>query len=257
MIRITINGKVTQAHEGETLLKVIRREGIDVPALCHHEAVEPYGACRLCMVEITKEEWDGWSKYVTSCLYPVEPGLIVKTHSTKVIEMRKTIVDLYLARHPNCAEIQQLADEYGVTKTSYQTVVDGDNCILCGICTRICDEMGFHAISMVGRGHGKVVAPPLDEAPANCTGCLACAQNCPTHFIEFEDNGNSRTIWGKKFEMITCEKCGKTTITKEFADYLAEHRELPREYFNICDECHRRSTALDMGRIASWSKEVK
>ncbi len=76
MLHLTINGKVVKAEQGEMLLAVIRREGIEIPALCHHEAVEPFGACRLCTVEITKEEWDGWSNFVTSCLYPVENDLI-------------------------------------------------------------------------------------------------------------------------------------------------------------------------------------
>ncbi len=257
MVNITINGKIVQAEEGEMLLSVIRRLKIDVPALCHHEAVEPLGACRLCMVEITKEDWNGWSKFVTSCLYPVEPDLIVLTHSDQVNEIRRTIMDLYLARHPNSPEIQKLAEEYGVLKTSYEVQVDGDNCILCGICTRICDAMGFHAISLVGRGHGKTVAPPLDEPPPDCTGCLSCALNCPTNFIEFSDQGNKRTIWKKDFEMLACVKCGATTITREFAEFLSRNRDIPFEYFETCDACHRKETSLSMGRIAAWTKEAQ
>ncbi|RKX22580.1 MAG: hypothetical protein DRP35_01590 [Candidatus Zixiibacteriota bacterium] len=255
MINITINGRIVQAEEGEYLLSVLKREKIDVPALCHHDAVEPYGGCRLCTVEITKKEWNGWSDYVTSCLYPVEKGLIVSTHSTKVNEIRKTILDLYVARHPNSPEIKELAEQYGVFETTFETIADGDNCTLCGICTRICDEMGFHAISLVGRGHGKIVAPPLNEAPPDCTGCLSCALNCPTNFIKFKDEGDYRTIWGKKFELITCSQCGKKTITKEFAQYLSDNRDIPYEYFEICDECHRKQTALEMGKIANWTRE--
>lgn len=257
MVNLTINGKVTQAEEGEMLLAVIRREGIDIPALCHHEAVEPSGACRLCTVEITKKEWDGWSNYVTSCLYPVDEGLIVQTHSPKVIELRKTIVDLLLARSPNSPEIRQLAAEYSVMQTSYETVPDGDNCILCGLCTRVCDQMGFHAISTVGRGHGKEIAPPLHQAPPDCVGCLSCAQICPTHFIEFSDDGNTRTIWGKKFEMLKCSKCGKATVTKDFARSLSESKGIPMSYFEICDDCHRKELSLTMGSIVNWEREVQ
>ena len=122
MVTLTINGKRVQAHEGEMLLKTIQRENIDIPALCHHDAVEPYGACRLCMVEITKEEWDGWKNHVTSCLYPVEEGLIVNTHTPKVNELRKTLLDLFLASNPNTPKIRALAAEYGVTETSYEEV---------------------------------------------------------------------------------------------------------------------------------------
>src|SRR4030042_329901 len=130
MVNLTINGMVVQANEGEMLLAVIRREGIKIPALCHHEAVEPFGACRLCMVEITKDEWRGWTNCVTACLYPVEENLIVLTHSPKIIELRKTILDLLLARCPNSPEVRKLAAEHGVSRTSYETVQEADNCIL-------------------------------------------------------------------------------------------------------------------------------
>ncbi len=257
MIKLTINGKLVQADEGDMLLTVIRREGIDVPSQCHHQAVEPSGACRLCMVEITRQEWDGWSKFVTSCLYPVEDGLIVTTHSAKVIQLRKTIIDLYLARHPNSTEIMRLASEYGITRTTYETVVDGDDCIMCGLCTRICAHMGFSAISTVGRGHDKEIAPPLKEAPTDCTGCLSCANNCPTNFIEFTRDSNSLTIWGRTFETLACSQCGKATITREFAEHLSKTRDIPIAYFEVCDDCHRKETAKTMGRVVNWTREVQ
>ena len=255
MVKLTIDGKVVQAREGEMVLAVCRREGFDIPALCHHEAVEPFGACRLCMVEITKKEWDGWKGYVTACLYPVEEGLIVQTHSEKVIDIRRTVLDLQLARCPNSPEIRKLAAEYGVNQTSYEEVPDGDNCILCGLCTRICDALGFKAISTVDRGHGKRVAPPLDQPPPDCVGCLSCAQNCPTHFIEWSQGNKYRVIWGKKFEVIQCAQCGKLTITREFANALAERRNIPISYFDLCDDCHRKELSLTMGRIANWQRE--
>lgn len=256
MVRLTINGRSVQASEGEMLLAVIRREGISVPALCNHEAVEPYGGCRLCLVEITRDDWDGWTKQVTSCLYPAEEGLIVQTHSTGVNEVRRTIVDLYLARHPKSPEIKQLAEEYGVLKTSYEEVPDGNNCTLCAICTRICDKMGFHAISSVGRGHGKEIAPPLNEPPADCTGCLSCAKNCPTNYIEYTCDNGSLTIWGKQFELLACKHCGKNGITREFAEHLSKRRDIPIEYFETCDDCHRKELSRTMGQITNWQREA-
>jgi NADH dehydrogenase/NADH:ubiquinone oxidoreductase subunit G len=245
---------MVSASEDEMLLAVIKREGIDVPSTCDHKAVEPYGACRLCTVEITRTEWDGWKKHVTSCLYPVEEGLIVSTHTEEVIKMRKTILDLYLARSPKAEFVQNLAAQYGVMQTSFETVPDGDDCILCALCTRVCDAMGFHAIATVNRGHGKEVAPPLGEAPPDCVGCLACAQVCPTKFIKFTDDGDSRTIWGKKFELIACEESGKPTITRAFADHLSAKRDIPEEYFKVDDETHRNELARTMGKIAGWEK---
>ncbi len=255
MAQLIINGKVVHADDGEMLLAVLRREGIDIPALCHHDAVEPFGACRLCTVEITKEEWDGWKNYVTSCLYPVQDKLIVNTHSDKVIALRRTLLDLMLARSPHSTVVRKLAEQYGITQTGFEEVPEGDDCILCGLCTRICDHMGFAAISTVGRGHGKKVAPPLDEPPPDCVGCLSCALNCPTNFITFTDEGGYRTIWGKKFELLACKKCGKTTITKEFAETLSATRNIPMEYFEVCDDCHRKELALKMGSIADWTRE--
>ena len=110
MVHLTINGKVVKAAEGEMLLPAIRRQGIEVPALCDHAAVEPCGACRLCMVEITRPDWNGWKRQVTSCLYPVEEGLIVSTHTPQILEIRRTILDLYLARCPNSDVIQKMAE---------------------------------------------------------------------------------------------------------------------------------------------------
>jgi NADH dehydrogenase/NADH:ubiquinone oxidoreductase subunit G len=255
MVTVTINGKLVRAKEGEMLLAVLRREKIDIPALCHHEAVAPYGACRLCMVEITKKEWDGWKNMVTSCLYPVSEGLIVQTHTSELIDLRKTILDLYLARCPNTPEIQDLAAQYGVNTTSFEEVAEPNDCILCGLCTRICDRMGFSAISAVNRGHGREIAPPLKEAPPDCVGCLACALNCPTNYIKYSDVGYTREIWGRKFELIRDAKTGQPTITKEFAEYLSKNRNIPRDYFELNDESHRKELALSLGKIAVWSRE--
>ena len=255
MVTVTINGKLVRAKESEMLLAVLRREKIDIPALCHHEAVEPYGACRLCMVEITKKEWDGWKNMVTSCLYPVAEGLIVQTHTSELIDLRKTILDLYLARCPNTPEIQDLAAQYGVNTTSFEEVAEPNDCILCGLCTRICDRMGFSAISAVNRGHGREIAPPLKEAPPDCVGCLACALNCPTNYIKYSDVGYTREIWGRKFELIRDAKTGQPTITKEFAEYLSKNRNIPRDYFELNDDSHRKELALSLGKIAVWSRE--
>ena len=255
MINLTVNGKLIQAQEGEMLLAVIKRLGIDIPSTCHHEAVEPYGACRLCTVEITRDDWDGWKNHVTSCLYPVEEGLIVSTHPQEVIELRKTLIDLYLARSPKATLIREMAAEYGITKTSFEEIVDGDDCILCSLCTRVCDTMGFEAISAVNRGHGREIAPPLGEAPPDCVGCLACAQVCPTGFIKYTDTESKRSIWGKEFELVECEQTGRPSITREFAEFLSRNRDIPPDYFKLDDELHRREMASTMGKISQWGRE--
>jgi bidirectional [NiFe] hydrogenase diaphorase subunit len=254
-VKIQINGRWYEAKEGEMVLEVLRRENIDVPALCAHEAVEPYGACRLCMVEITHENWKGWKGNVTSCLYPVEDKLIVHTHTPDIIGLRKMVLDLLLARCPNSPEIQKLAEEYGVDVTDFVPREDADNCIMCGLCTRVCTQMGFNAISISGRGYGREVSTPLHEAPPDCTGCLACVNICPTNVITYEDVGNTRKIWGREFELLACKKCGKTTITRELADYLIKNRDIPEGYFDTCDDCKRADTAKTMGELVIWEEK--
>ena len=96
-INLEIDGRCLQAAEGMTVLEVARREGVPIPTLCHHEAVEPAGACRLCLVEITHPDWKGWKGLVTSCLYPVEEGLQVTTDNDEIRNARRTILDLLLA----------------------------------------------------------------------------------------------------------------------------------------------------------------
>ena len=256
MVHLTINGKVIKAAEGEMLLPAIRRQGIEIPALCDHAAVEPCGACRLCMVEITRQDWNGWRRHVTSCLYPVEEGLIVSTHTPQVLEIRRTILDLYLARCPNSDVIQKMAEEYGLTKTSYEVIPEGDNCIMCYACTRICEMLGKSAISAVQRGHKKVISAPFGKEPPDCIGCLSCAFICPTDVIEWRDQNGTRTIWSRTFELISCTACGKQILTRDFADYLAAKRAVPREYFETCDDCKRVELSRKMGGLVDLAKEV-
>jgi NADH dehydrogenase/NADH:ubiquinone oxidoreductase subunit G len=257
MVTITVNGKLVKAQEGEMLLAVLKRTGHDIPAMCDHAAVEPYGGCRLCSVEIRKKGWDeDWTKVVTSCLYPVEDGLVVQTHTPEIVELRKTLIDLLLARCPKTAAIQKLAEDYGVFKTTYEERPDADDCILCALCTRVCDAMGFSAISAEGRGHGREISPPLNAPPPDCTGCLACAKVCPTGHIKYEDNGATLKIWGKTFEKMQDKTTGEYTITKEFAQHLSKHRDIPEEYFEHSDASHRKQTATKMGRIAQWTREA-
>ena len=133
---------------------------------------------------------------------------------------------------------------------------DADDCILCALCTRVCDAMGFSAISAEGRGHGREISPPLNAPPPDCTGCLSCARVCPTGHIKFDDRGSTLTIWGKTFEKVQCKETGEYTITKDFAEYLSKHRDIPPGYFEHSDLSHRKQTAAAMGRIAQWTREA-
>ncbi len=171
MVTMTIDGKPVTARAGAFLLEAARGGGIDIPTLCHHEALEPYGGCRLCLVDVTEEGWDGWCKMVIACQFPVKDGLIVFTGSERVVETRKVVLDLLLARCPETPLIKELATRYGITRTTYRPNPQPTDCILCALCTRVCDHIGVSAIATVDRGIGREVAPPFGEAPPDCIGC--------------------------------------------------------------------------------------
>ncbi len=252
MVNIKIDGKRIRAQDGETILEAASRHGIEIPALCHHEAVEPWGGCRLCMVEITKKAWEGWSRLVTSCLYPVEEGLEVETASERVMASRRETLDLLLARCPETPKVRDLAAEYGIEETSYRPREEPDDCILCGICTRICASLGHHAIVLTGRGPAKKVDTPFNEPTDACVGCGACAQNCPTLAIPMREMNGMRTIWGRTFKLIPCESCGRTFITEEQVQHLCETEGFSPDSFNKCDACRRKEAAATFSTIVKW-----
>lgn len=242
MTDILIDGKKVKARKGEFLLAVARREGIDVPTLCHHEAVEPSGACRLCMVEITKEGWGDWSKLVTSCLFPVEEGLVVLTNSERVRACRRETLELLLARCPGAEAVRKLAVSYGIQSPRYKVDEEGDNCTLCGICTRVCQDLMTGAIARINRGVEKRVETPFDEDSDVCIGCLACARSCPTKAIPFEQNDGTVTIWGQTFELLPCPACGEPSVTARQAAWMVA-KGISEEDSTLCVKCKGARTA--------------
>ncbi|MCK4472016.1 MAG: (2Fe-2S)-binding protein, partial [Anaerolineae bacterium] len=183
MIPVTIDGQSVEVEEGATILEVAHQLGIHIPALCHHPALEPYGACRLCTVEIT---YGGWSRLVTSCNYPIRWEIEVQTASEKVLKGRKLLAELLLARCPNVPKVRELAASLGVTEVRFEP--HDELCYLCGLCVRVCKELiGQSAISFVGRGVDRQVGPPFLKFSDACIACGACAFVCPTGAIKLED----------------------------------------------------------------------
>ena len=176
-INIVIDGKKVQIDKGNTLMQAAKKLGIHIPALCYHEKVKPHGACRLCIVEVERK---GKSKIVASCAFPAEEGLIVHTESPKVEQIRKNLVELYIALFPFNPEIKRLTKKFGLIATRYKK--EYNYCILCGLCVRYCEEVKKNnAIGFVGRGiNKKVVFIPESAYFKKCKDCMECMDICPT-----------------------------------------------------------------------------
>jgi NADH dehydrogenase/NADH:ubiquinone oxidoreductase subunit G len=178
MITFTINDKAVEAREGWTVLETARQHGIEIPTLCFHEAVSPSGACRLCMVELKEGKW---SKLVASCIYPVAEGIRVYTETERVRNVRRWIFEMLLATVPGSAEIRQMAKKYGVEQTRFTAHDPDETCMICGLCTRVCEEVvGLSAISMVSRGVHKKIGAPFLRPTDVCVACGCCVTICPT-----------------------------------------------------------------------------
>ncbi len=244
MPTLTINGKRVEVRENAYILEAAKLAGIAIPTLCVLEGLEPWGGCRLCVVDMWRPGWDDdWFKMVTACNHPVEEGMRVFTATERVQETRRVVLDLLLARCPETPLIQRLAAEHGIEQTSYQASPEPTDCILCALCTRVCDHIGVSAIASVDRGTGREIAPPFHEAPPDCIGCLACAEICPTSCIPFTTSNVKRTIWKRSFEMLRCTECGRAHITKEQAAHFAARTPVPESYFTTCDACKRKAQA--------------
>lgn len=214
-ITIKINGNKIKAKSGETVLNVLNDHGIKVPTLCHLKDMMPTGSCRMCVVEHRNTD-----KLITSCSAVVEEGMDILTHSPRVTEARKVIVELLLSNHPddclycvrngNC-ELQGLSEDLCVTErriqgrknklpidtSSVSILRDPEKCILCGRCVRVCEEvMGVACIDFSKRGSQTVVSTAFDKGmnTSSCVNCGQCIMVCPTgalteqnHFAEIKE----------------------------------------------------------------------
>ncbi|MBE0637485.1 MAG: (2Fe-2S)-binding protein [Bacteroidales bacterium] len=209
IFNIEINNKTIKAKRGDTILETLRRNGITVPTLCSMEGFTPTGACRMCVVEV-----EGTDDLVPSCSHPVEEWMKIHTHSPRVINARRTIVELLLSSHPddclycirnkNC-ELQNLAEELGIRErrlpvvrkkvkkdpSSASIVRDPAKCILCGRCVRVCkDLIGISTFDFIGKGMKTIVGPTFNNQlnVSNCIACGQCIMTCPTGALHEKDN---------------------------------------------------------------------
>lgn len=175
MIKLTINGLPVSVEKGSTILEAARFYGFPIPTLCHKEGLTPYGACRLCVVEIGE---GAGARLVSSCTYPAEEGLKVRTASERVVRARRMIIELLLASCPQSKTIQDLASAHNVRQQRFRQ--EYEDCILCGLCVRMCKEqMMAGAIGFRGRGKDRSIGTPFDIRSDVCRLCGGCIQVCP------------------------------------------------------------------------------
>lgn len=192
MISITIDGKKIQVEEGATILQAAEKADIHIPTLCYHPLLEPYAACRVCVVEV---DLRGEKDLVTSCNTQVRNGMIVETASERALRARKLNVEMLMARAPAAEPVKKIAEDLGIEKTRFEIKDPNEKCILCGLCVRTCEDVvGANAISFINRGKDREVSPPFGEEAEACIGCSACAYFCPTEAITVEDLHGRKVI---------------------------------------------------------------
>ncbi len=212
-ITIEIDGKRVTVPEDTAILDAARRAGVYVPSLCSSDLVEPYGACRLCLVEVD----DGSrTRLVTSCNFPVRKPLKVSTSSDRVKRNRKTVLEMMLARWPEVPLVKDLAGAEGLTGARYvhpNVDLNPNACVLCGLCVRICEQGIWEKIvNFSGRGVDRSIRMPYDSLQPHCVGCGACAEICPTGAIEMVDDPN------RPYDAEMIRKAGMR-ITREMIKY--------------------------------------
>ena len=187
VVHFTIDGREIEASGGASVLEAVRKAGIEIPTLCWRAGLEPYGACRLCLVEIQRRGWTpDWIKVTASCTLPVEDGLRVETQSPRVRELRQSVMQLLLARCPDSPEIRQMARTLGV-EPDPRLVQDKQSCVLCGMCVRVCaDVTGAEVINFRHRGIRRDIGTPFGTPSELCLTCGACQSVCPTGAIDLK-----------------------------------------------------------------------
>lgn len=240
-MKITIDNQICECRKGEYILDVAERNGIRIPTLCHHAALGEQGCCRVCIVEV---EESGRKRIVTACVYPVSRECAVETDSDRVREQRGIILELLRRRAPESPEIAVLCETYHAPKLDRLRALDSGKCILCGLCVQACGRLGSGAINTMLRGTEKLVGTPYDEPSPDCIGCGSCAEVCPTGHIAVTETADTRTIWGRTFDLVKCERCGAVLDTPESLVHAAKR--IGQSVPVLCETCRRRYMTDEM-----------
>lgn len=252
MPTLIIDDRTVHVPDNATVLQAVQRAGIHLPTLCYWEGLPPYGACRLCMVELTAPR----RQTIPACSYPAADGMVIETHGPRAVAIRKLMLEFMLARCPSSDVIRALAAEEGMTEARFQVddLVAGSPpnplCILCGLCVRVCQDLvGAAALGFVGRGAERQVGTPFLTQSDACIGCGACAAVCPTGAVHIEDVDGQRILhtWNTTVPLHACPSCGRP-FTPEPMAFLREHvaaQGLDIEpVWGLCPACRRKQTAI-------------
>ena len=262
MPTVTIDRHKVEVEKGATILDAAKKAGIWIPTLCYHPAVSSDGSCRLCMVELDRGEW---RQLVTACNYPVRRDIVVYVSSERAKQARRGIMELLLARAPESQELKALAERMGVKQTHYPTVTESQrNCILCGLCVRVCEEIiGQAAIGFAGRGVERTVAAPFRQPSEDCIGCGACAAICPVGTIKVRIHQDQQEVeispFKSRAKLLICERCGAPVISQQVSEYILSKIEIDseelRELLRLCPKCRRLQTSEQLGAAIAYKKD--
>ena len=249
MPTVTIDDVSVEVPRGATILDAAEKAGIWIPTLCYHPAITDQATCRVCMVELDRGEW---KQLVTACNYPVRRDLVVSVSSDAAVQARRGVMELLLARAPTNEALLAMAKRMGVEGTPYPTVSTAQrDCILCGLCTAICDEViGPAAIGFAGRGAERAVSTPFGRPSEDCIGCGACVVVCPVGTIRARIHEDSSEIEISPFKtrvgLIRCRQCGARIVSRRVFDHAIDKMKTDSDKFRrrieLCPKCRRKTT---------------
>ncbi|MBC8373228.1 MAG: (2Fe-2S)-binding protein [Planctomycetes bacterium] len=258
MPTVTIDDIQVEVEQGATILDAANKAGVWIPTLCHHPAVAPQATCRVCMVELDRGEW---KQLVTACNYPVRRDITVSVSGENAVKARRGVMEFMLARAPDNEQLKAIAGRMGVDSTPWPTVtVAQRDCILCGLCTAVCDEvLGLAAIGFSGRGVDRAVAAPFRQAPDNCIACGACVAVCPVGTIQLRLHEDTDEIEISPFKarakLRKCEQCGARVVSEPTAAEALKNVNVDwekiRNLAKLCPKCRRIRAAESLAATAS------
>ena len=264
MPTVTIDGRKVRVKKDATVLDAAKKAGIWVPTLCYHPAISPDAVCRLCMVELDRGDW---RQLITACNYPVRRDIVVYVSSERAQQARHGVMELLLARAPESQELKVLAERMGVKETRYPNVTESQrNCILCGLCVRICEEIiGQAAIGFAGRGADRTVAAPFRQPSDDCIGCGVCAAVCPVGTIKVRIHQDQQEVeispFKSRAKLLLCRKCGAPIVSIQVSEQVLDQVEMTnceefRERVHLCPKCRKLRTAARLEATMVYKKGV-